>query len=147
MKRPSLVLRSLDDWAEQQLQPLAETQQWKLVNLQRLPAWAGAFDPFEPMVGLLQTNLTDDHGADIAALVEVAKRCPMLPVVVLSDVKLPEDDRVLWTALLLDCGASLVLYPPLTRAMLEEAALGLMQERLGTLRLTTPIDLAMEPVE
>ena len=144
MKRPTLVLRCLDDWAAQQLQPLAATQQWKLVELQRLSAWAELFDPFQPMVGFLQTNLTDDKGAEIAALVAVAKRCPLLPVVVLSDVKLPVDDRALWTAMFLDCGASLVLYPPLTRTMLEEAARGLMQERLTTLRLTTPIDLAME---
>jgi hypothetical protein len=71
----------------------------------------------------------------------------MMPIVVLSDVKLPDDDRALWTAIFLDCGASLVLFPPLNRTMLEEAALGLMQDRLTTLRLNTPIDLATEPVE
>jgi hypothetical protein len=147
MKRPTVVLRYLDDWAAQQLQPLAATHQWKLIELQRLAAWAEQFDPFQPMVGFLQTNLTDDKGAEIASLVSVAKRCPLMPIVVLSDVKLPEDDRSLWTSMLLDCGASLVLYPPLTRVMLEEAAIGLMQERLTTLRLNTPIDLAMEPAE
>ncbi len=147
MKRPTIVLRSLDDWAAQQLQPVIDAQQWKLIELHRTLAWAEQFDPYEPMVGFFQSNFADKDSTDIALLVDVAKRCPMLPIVVLSDVKLTEDDRALWTAMILDCGASLVLYPPLTRTMLEEAALGLMQERLVTLRLTTPIDLAMEPVE
>jgi len=47
-------------------------------------------------------------------------------VVAVADVKLPDAERAAWTAALLDLGARYVLFPPLTRPVLEDAVSGLM---------------------
>jgi hypothetical protein len=49
---------------------------------------------------------------------------------------MPEEDRIAWTATVMDLGARMVLFPPLTRPVFEDIASGFMAaavRRLGTI--------------
>jgi hypothetical protein len=59
-------------------------------------------------------------------IAEMHNRWPDVPVVAVSDVKLPETERAAWTAALFDLGARYVLFPPLTKVVLEDVVSGLM---------------------
>ena len=75
----------------------------------------------------------------------------------MSDVKLPDAERTAWTAALLDLGARYVLFPPLTRPVLEDVVSGLMTATIGRIvgesvpskpaRTERVIDLADEGAE
>ena len=69
-----------------------------------------------------------DAGHSLADLEEAhdSAFAPDVAVVVLSDVKLADDDRAAWTAGVLDLGARYVLFPPLQRPVLEDLVGGLM---------------------
>ena len=43
-----------------------------------------------------------------------------------ADVKLPDAERAAWAAALFDLGVRFVLFPPLTKPVLEDVASGLM---------------------
>jgi hypothetical protein len=49
-----------------------------------------------------------------------------VPLIAVSDAKLSDPDRAAWTALLFDLGARLVLFPPITGPVLEDAVSRLM---------------------
>ena len=60
-------------------------------------------------------------------LIAVVRRLePDTPVVAVADVKLPDAERAAWAAALFDLGARFVLFPPLTKPVLEDVASGLM---------------------
>ena len=126
MKYPQLVVCGFDDWIANQLRELASETRWLLNDVRLTTAIAGHLEALRPTVLLLQADPTSPKLDVLETLAEVHRRSPDVPIVVLSDAKLPDELRANWTASVLDLGACCVLFPPYTRLLLEDLVTGLM---------------------
>jgi hypothetical protein len=113
-----------------------------------------------PTVLIAQLDPRREKPDGLNFLSDVHLRFPDVCTLAVSDVKINHDDeRALWTATVLDLGCKAVMYPPLTRPVLEEVVAKMM---IATLARTRPdwqppaiptlpeeavIDLAEEGVE
>lgn len=109
-----------------------------------------------PGVLLVEVEPSDEKPAAFDLIADAHRLCPDIPVVAVSGEKLPDADRVAWSALLMDLGARYVLFPPVSRPVLEDVVSGLMASSVrrvvgGDLPLPAPrpapdpvIDLADE---
>jgi hypothetical protein len=79
-----------------------------------------------PCVLVVQVELAEDKPGPLRMIAEMCRDRPDVPVVAVSDVKMNDADRVAWTAALFDLGARYVLFPPLTKPVLEDVVSGLM---------------------
>lgn len=126
MKHPQVVVLAFDEWLGKQLRELAAEARWLVRETRQAAACLGlARDP-RPTVLLVQADPHDDAAAALALVADVHRMAPDVATVVVSDVKLAEDDRVAWTAVALDLGARYVLFPPLSRPVIEDIVSGLM---------------------
>ena len=139
MKYPQVVMCTLDDALPNMLRGFLHDHRWLLTELRRPDAIAAQLDVPRPTVVFWQFDPTADVPVPLPLVGELARSHPDAPLVVVSDAKLPVEDRPAWTALVLDLGARYVLFPPFTRLVLEDLAGGLMAAAIE--RLTG------EPVE
>lgn len=130
MKSPRVVVWAFDDWLATQLREAVSERRWLLQSVRSADGWAKAAGG-GPCVAVVQADPTGECDKALAAVGELHRTRPDADVIVVCDVKLNEEDRPPWTAAALDLGARLVLYPPLTRAVLEDAVIGLMERRAG----------------
>jgi DNA-binding NarL/FixJ family response regulator len=130
MKHPHVVLHSFDDWLGNQLRELIAERKWVFREVRQIAGWVAAGGEQRPGVAVLQADFHSERPAALAALAELHSRNPDTDIVVVSDAKLSDEDRPGWMAAALDLGARVVLFPPLTRALLEDAVTGLMDARL-----------------
>lgn len=145
MKYPRVTVWAFDDWLANQLRESVAERKWVLQEVRSASGWVTAASGGGPCVALVQADPTGESEKPLSAVGELHRTNPDADVVVVCDVKLNEDDRPAWTAAALDLGARLVLYPPLTRAVLEDAVIGLMEHRVGAVPPPDPpaeIDLA-----
>jgi hypothetical protein len=125
MRYPQVVVCGPDEWPAAQLRELAAEHRW-LVRAARQPVAARDLVR-EPRPTVLLVQADPAGPPDALRLVADAHRlAPDAAVVVLSEAKLPEEDRSAWAAGALDLGARYVLFPPFTRAVLEDLVGGLM---------------------
>jgi hypothetical protein len=125
MKAPQLVVCESDGWLAKQVRVPAADRKWLVRECRQLGAAKAHLDG-RPTVLFV---LFDPHKAAPDALTliaEVHAAHPDTAVVAVSDAKLPEEDRAVWAATALDLGARFVLFPPLTRPVLEDLAGGLL---------------------
>lgn len=126
MRFPQLVVCAFDDWSANQLRDLAAEHRWILRDARRP---AGVLDWLaepRPTVLIVQADPASDQPGPLALVADAHHKHPDAAIVVLSDAKLSEDARAAWTAAVLDLGARYVLFPPLTRPLLEDLVSGLM---------------------
>jgi len=145
MKAPQIVVLAPDDWLGNQLREFIADHRWLLREVRQLGAFAGHFDDRRPSVALLQFDWRDLRPELAELIVLLAQDHPEVAVVAVSDAKMPEDHQPDWTAVLLDLGCRWVLYPPLTRAVLEDLLSGWMSILTDRMRWPTAepaIDLA-----
>jgi hypothetical protein len=145
MKRPQIVILGFDDWLAKQLRSLAADERWTLHDLRQPAAVKNLLAAFDPTFLLLQVDPQADASPGLALLAELHTTRPEIPAVVVSDGKLPEEERAAWTAAVMDLGAVYVLFPPLTGPVLEDLAGGIMATLAP--RASGVIDLAEEPPE
>lgn len=126
MKFPQVVMVSFDATLPNMLRESVAEHRWAFVELRDPAAALSQLAPPRPTVLFLQVDPAGDGLAPLLALSECARRHADVPVVVISDVKLPDDERPAWTARVLDLGAKHVLFPPFTKLVLEDLAGGLM---------------------
>jgi hypothetical protein len=126
MRFPQLVVCAFDDWASNQLRDLAAEHRWVIRDARRPDAVAGMLAESRPTVLVVQVDPAADKFGPLELVADVHHRHPDAAVVVLSDAKLSEDARAAWTAAVLDLGARYVLFPPLTKPVLEDLVSGLM---------------------
>ncbi len=126
MLYPQLVIHDADGWVVRQLTELAGESRWLVREAKTRPAVLAVARELRPTVLFLRVDPADEKAEDFALLAEVHRLNPDAAIVAVSDVKLSDTDRVAWTAVLLDLGARYVLFPPLTRPILEDLASGLM---------------------
>lgn len=126
MRYPHLIILEADGWVARHLRELAGESRW-LVREPRSRDAALSFAR-EPRPGVLvvQVEPTGDNPAAFTLIADAHRLRPDVPVVAVSDVKMPDADRVAWTAVLLDLGARYVLFPPTTKPVLEDVVSGLM---------------------
>ena len=121
-RRPQIIV--LDPAIARHLADHAAEHRWLLRTAKTLPAARELARDRRPTVAFLTFSPADP--AAIALMAELHHRAPDTAVVAVSDEKLSEPDRAAWTAVLMDLGARYVLFPPLTKAVLEDLAGGLM---------------------
>ncbi len=144
MRHPHVVLCAFDDWLAAQLREMVAERRWVLKEFRQPAAWLDAASHRQPCVAILQADFTDAAANPLGLVADLHARNADAAVVVVSDVKLNDDDRPPWAAAAADVGARLVLFPPLTRPVLEDAVSGLMGVAAGDTapRPESAIDLA-----
>ncbi len=135
MNYPQLVIYENDGWLASQVKELAREHAW-LVREPRDPeACLALLRETRPSVLLLklERRLMDEFGV----LAMVQQRVPDCPVAVFSDAKFEgASQRAVLAALAYDLGARCVMFPPLTRTLVEDLAAGLMAATIA--RCTVP---------
>jgi hypothetical protein len=126
VKSPRIVVLEADGWLAKQLRELAAENRWLVKSTRSSDAVLSLLQGRCPVVLLVQFEPAEDRPAPLALIPEVHRRVPAVPVVAVADSKLPDAERAAWTAALLDLGARYVLFPPLTRVVLEDVVSGLM---------------------
>ena len=145
MKSPQIVVLAPDDWLGNQLRELVNDHRWLLREVRQLGAFAGQFEDRRPSLAIVQFDWRDVRTELAEAIVLLAQEHPEVAILAVGDTKITEDHAPDWTAALLDLGCRWVLYPPLTRAVLEDALSGWMSaltERMRWPVAEPAIDLA-----
>ena len=145
MRYPQLIVHDSDGWVARQLAELAGESRWLLREPKTRDAVLALVREIRPTVLFLRIDPPNEKHLDIALLADIHRLSPDAAVVAVSDVKLQDADRIAWTAVLFDLGARYVLFPPLSKPILEDLASGLMATAVRKVVGTdTPIDLASE---
>ena len=126
MRAPQLIVLEYDRGLARNLSDLAAEGAWLVRDARDTDTALSLARDRGPSVLLVQVEPADDKPAPLALIATVRRERPDVPVVAVSDVKLNDTDRVAWTAALFDLGARYVLFPPLTKPVLEDVVSGLM---------------------
>jgi DNA-binding response OmpR family regulator len=126
MHAPQLVVVESDGWIARLLGDLAAEGGWLVRGTRRAGAAPALVGERSPCVLVVQVEPAEDEPGALRLIADVRRERPDVPVVAVSDVKLSDADRVAWTAALFDLGARYVLFPPLTKPVLEDVVSGLM---------------------
>jgi hypothetical protein len=126
MKHPQVIVFAFDEWLGKQLRELSVESRWLVREARQAAACLSLVRDPRPAVLLLQADPHDDRATAFAFLADVHRFAPDVATVVVSDAKLGEDDRIAWTAAAFDLGARYVLFPPLSRPVIEDIVSGLM---------------------
>jgi hypothetical protein len=149
MRSPQVVIHETDGWLAKQLRELAGESRWLLQTARSADA-ALSLARRGPAVLLVQFDPGADKPAPLELIADAHREAPDTPVVAVADVKLPDAERAAWTAALLDLGARYVLFPPLTRPVLEDLVSELMaaavRRVVGDLPPAAPKPARAEPV-
>ena len=128
-RRPQVVVLEADGRVARHLAELAAESRW-LIRPARTPAAALELArDRRPTVVFIEFKPADPAAGALVA--GVHRLAPDVAVVAVSDEKLSEPDRAAWTAVLFDLSARYVLFPPLTKPILEDLACGLMATATG----------------
>ncbi len=126
MKSPRVIVLELDGWLARQLRELAAESRWLIRPVRGVDTALSLALERSPAVLLVQFEPSDDKTPPLALIADVHRLAPDVPVVAVADSKLPDAERAAWTAALLDLGARYVLFPPLTKSVLEDVVSGLL---------------------
>lgn len=126
MRAPQIVVLEADGWIVRHLADLAAEDSWLVRGARGVDTALSLVRERSPCVLIVQVELAEDKPAALKLIADVRRDLPDVPVVAASDVKLSDADRVAWTAALFDLGARYVLFPPLTKPVLEDVVSGLM---------------------
>ncbi|MBA4188935.1 MAG: hypothetical protein C0467_13140 [Planctomycetaceae bacterium] len=126
MKSPRVIVLELDGWLARQLRELAAESRWLIRGVRSADTALSLVLERSPAVLLVQFEPSDEKTTPLALITDVHRLAPDVPVVAIADSKLPDAERAAWTAALLDLGARYVLFPPLTKSVLEDVVSGLL---------------------
>jgi hypothetical protein len=141
MRAPQLVVVEADGWIARHLGDLAAEGAWLVRDTRGAGAALSLVRERRPCVLIVQVELAEDKPAALGLIADARRACPDVPVVAVSDVKLSDADRVAWTAALFDLGARYVLFPPLTKPVLEDVVSGLMAAAIRRVVGAAPSEL------
>lgn len=127
MRAPQLVVVEYDGWIARHLSDIAAEGAWLVRGTKGVETGLALARERRPCVLVVQVELAEDNLTALKLIADARRECPDVPVVAVSDVKLNDADRVAWTAALFDLGARYVLFPPLTKPVLEDVISGLME--------------------
>jgi DNA-binding response OmpR family regulator len=127
MRAPQIVVVEYDGWIARHLGDLAAEGAWLVRGVRGVEAARSLVCERRPCLLIVQVELAEDKSAPLRFIADTRRDYPDVPIVAVSDVKLSDTDRVAWTAALFDLGARYVLFPPLTKPVLEDVVSGLME--------------------
>jgi DNA-binding response OmpR family regulator len=133
VKYPQIIVLENDSWLGKQLRDLAAESRWLIHSVRTSLAVLSQLQPGNPTVILLQIDLGDEHLSSLNLIREINRLEPDSAVIVVSDVKVSDSEQSAWTAALFDLGARYVLFPPLTKPVLEDVVSGLMTVSINRL--------------
>lgn len=150
MRYPQILICDAGEQLEVELRELAARHRWMLRRVHQARALKAALRERRPSVVCLAADPSDEQSLELITLSECRTFYPDVPFLVCSPVKLPEPDRVHWSAAVLDLGARFVLFPPIIRPVLEDLVQGMMRSQFpvshtilaGEAGANPPIDLA-----
>ena len=143
MKHPQVIVLDADGWVARQLRELAEEGRWLVRTVRTVDAATALARERCASVLLVQFELSDEKHARLTMVADVHRVAPEVPVVAIADAKPPEVERAAWTAALFDLGARFVLFPPVTKPVLEDVVSGLMA---ATIRRVVGEDAVFAPL-
>ena len=126
MRSPQVIVLEQDGWLAKQLRELAGESRWLVQTARSVDTALSLARRRQPAVLVVQFEASEDKPDRLGLIAEAHRAAPDVPVVAVADVKFPDAERTAWTAALLDLGARYVLFPPLTKPVLEDAVSGLM---------------------
>ena len=126
MKHPQVIVLEPDGWLAKQLRELVGESRWLIQPARSVDTVLSLARSGGPAVLLVQAELAEDKPEALGLVADVRRLAADVPVVAVSDVKMPDAERAAWTAALFDLGARYVLFPPLTKPVLEDVVSGLM---------------------
>lgn len=156
MKLPQIVVLELDGWLAKQLRELAGESRWLIQTTRSVDTTLSLVRERRPAALLVQFEPGEEKLEPLGLIADVHRLATDVPVIAVSDVKLPDAERAAWTAALLDLGARFVLFPPLMKPVLEDVISGLLTGAIRTVvgevvpaprRRDAIIDLAEEGAE
>jgi hypothetical protein len=143
VKHPRVIVLELDGWLAKQLRELAGESRWLIRAARSIDTALSLARERSPAVLLVQFEPAEDKFAPLALIADVHRLAPDVPVVAVADSKLPDVERAGWTAAILDLGARYVLFPPLTKPVLEDVVSALMA---ATIRRVVGDDIPLPPL-
>jgi hypothetical protein len=156
MKLPQVIVLELDGWLAKQLRELAGESRWLIQPTRSCDTALSLVRGRRPVALIVQIEPGENKPEPLKLIAEVHRLVPAVPIVAVSDVKLPDAERAAWTAALLDLGSRYVLFPPLMKSVLEDVVSGLLTAAIRTVIGESPpaphggegiIDLADEGAE
>ena len=126
MRYPQLVIHDSDGWLVRQLADLAAESRWLVREAKSTDTALSLVRDPRPSLLFVRVDPHDEKTDGFALIADAHRLCPDAAVVAVSDIKLPDADRIAWTAMLFDLGARYVLFPPLSKSVLEDVTSGLM---------------------
>src|SRR6187551_2582276 len=126
MRHPQLVIVEAGNRLAGQLAELAGEARWLVHAPRKRDTVLSLLRDRRPTVLVVEVEPAEDKAAGFALVADVHRLHPDVPVVAVSDVKLPDADRAAWAAVLLDLGARYALFPPVSKPVLEDVVSGLM---------------------
>ena len=143
MRSPQLLFMEYDGWIAKQLRELAGENRWLLQSARSVDTALSLGAP--PTDGVVRAVRAGRRQTGALQLItDVQRFAPDTPIVAIADVKLPDAERAAWTAALFDLGRC-VLFPPLTKPVLEDVASGLMTATIRRVVGETPPAIAPKP--
>jgi hypothetical protein len=143
MKHPQVIVLESDGWLAKQLRELAGESRWLVRVAKSIDTALSLAKSSGPAVLLVQFEPVEDKLAPLTLVTDILRLVPDVPVVVVADSKASDAERAAWTAALFDLGASYVLFPPLTKPVLEDVVSGLMT---ATIRRVVGEDSPLPPL-
>src|SRR5580692_10546598 len=132
MKLPQIIVLELDGWLAKQLRELAGESRWLIQQTRMVDTALSLVRDRRPVVLIVQIEPGEDKPEPLKMIAETHRLAQDVPIVAISDVKLPDAERAAWTAAILDLGARYVLFPPLMKSVLEDIISGLMAGAMRT---------------
>lgn len=126
MRHPQVVVYANEEWLPNHLIGVTADRHWLLRVARLSSAVRALLEPARPAVLLLQLDPTGEVNDTLTLLQDAYRQQPDAACVVVSEKKLPESEQAGWSSLCYDLGARFVLFPPFTRAILEELVTHLM---------------------
>ena len=124
MQHPQLVIYEADGWLAAQVAVLAREHAWLVRESRQPEACLELLRDNRPAVLLVKLERKLDEFRLIAS---VRERVPECPIAVFSDAKFEGvAQRASLASLAYDLGVRYVMFPPLTRTLVEDVAAGLM---------------------
>lgn len=130
MHHPQVVVYETDGWLAAQVVDLVREHGWFVRESRQAEQCLKLLSEVRPALLLLkiERKLIDE----LTLLTQLNERIPDCPVVVFSEVKLENArQRVNLASLAYDLGARYVMFPPLTRAAVEDVIVGLMEATIA----------------
>lgn len=121
-----MIVLETDGWLAKQLRELAAESRWLVRSARSSDTALSLARERSPAVLLVQFEPAEDKPQPLTLIADAHRLAPDVPVVAVADSKLPDAERAAWAAALLDLGARHVLFPPLTKPVLEDVVSGLL---------------------